>query len=144
MSTLEELEDARFKALSAVRNVELEIALHPDTISTAFARAVVDFGDKIKPIIDQVQAVMPVKGITDSRKNMMSWRGYHFLIKDVPQNYETRIGSNWCLQFFDLTGPAFVIREELRHNPTEMTAEELIDLPLPKAVALLLHFADFC
>lgn len=81
--------------------VELDktICSNKEHINKTFKREPNWDEDKFNDFLSHIKLVKETSGMTDSRKNMMSWHGYVFIIED--QLYYVRHGSNWCSDILD-------------------------------------------
>lgn len=94
MESLRVLNENRAALLAVVSELDAKIAAHPETIAEFFSEFVQHPGCAAH--IARVTSVTEADGWTDSRKNPMEWSGFRFTLRDDPQTYWMRSGSNWC------------------------------------------------
>lgn len=100
MQTLAELYESRKAVLDTVKVFDRKISEHPEHIAKHFTDDLAGHPG-CAAIIAKVEMIEDAEGWTDSRKNPVQWSGYRFRLKDDPQTYWMRDGSNWCSDFCD-------------------------------------------
>lgn len=133
-----------------IEALEEELARHPLVRDAYFLPALEQLGDqapRLHPLVNGVTSIRPIEGLTDSRKNMMKWRGFRYEMAGV--HYEVRWGSNWCSDLAELEDldviPCRVRPLDVglldQAGDAAIVTSILVQDP-PMAIALLLRFTE--